>query len=590
MAVTASADTFFATSLYWWNCVRTVRISAEICGVTSAAGGSVRTTAWRQSRVSVYFTTAARSSPSTRSRILPSGIFVICSTRAIVPTLCTSCSPGSSTAVFFCAARNKGRPRRAASSTLFTDRRRPTKKGTTMRGNTTRSLRGTTKSSCFFCNILMREAWLRARSRTSCTRSPSTSCLRRLLLAGQDDLGPLGARDHALRDDHFLRSLDGGDVEHDVHHERFHDGAKAPRARLALDRLPGNAIDGAFLELQLHVVELEGGLVLLQNGVVRFGDDAAQRQVVQLFKGDHDGKPAHELGNETVADEIVRLQLGIQGQEVLLTGALGVRAETHGVRDRPLFHDAVEADEGSSADEEDVRRVDAQHFLVGMLAASLGRHGRHRAFHDLQQRLLHALARHVAGDGRVVAALARDLVDFVDINDAAFGGGDVVAGVLDQLQEDVLHVLPDVTGLGQGGRVRDGEGHLQLARQRPGQEGLPGPRGADEQDVGLLQLHLVLHLVAEGDPLVVVVDRDGEHFFGLLLGDDVLVQVILDLPRLGDVLRELDGEVFFLLVQDLLADVHALVADENSRAGNQPAGDIRALAAEGTDLEPVTFE
>ena len=150
MAVTASAGTFFVSSLYWLNCVRTVRMSAETCGVTSGPGGRDRTTAWRQSCVSVYFTTAARSRPSTRRRSFPSGSFVIWRMRAMVPTACTSCSPGSSTAVFFCATRNSGCPSRDASSTLRTERRRPTKNGTTMRGNTTRSLSGTMYSSCFF--------------------------------------------------------------------------------------------------------------------------------------------------------------------------------------------------------------------------------------------------------------------------------------------------------------------------------------------------------------------------------------------------------------------------------------------------------
>jgi hypothetical protein len=53
----------------------------------------------------------------------------------------------------------------------------------------------------------------------------------------------------------------------------------------------------------------------------------------------------------------------------------------------------------------------------GCLRAALGRDGRRRAFEDLQQRLLHALARHVAGDGRE-PRLAGDLVDLVDVDDA----------------------------------------------------------------------------------------------------------------------------------------------------------------------------
>src|SRR6202167_4532558 len=50
--------------------------------------------------------------------------------------------------------------------------------------------------------------------------------------------------------------------------------------------------------------------------------------------------------------------------------------------------------------------------------AALGRPRGDGAFHDLQKRLLHALARHVARD-RGVVGFAADLVDLVDIDDAA---------------------------------------------------------------------------------------------------------------------------------------------------------------------------
>ena len=38
---------------------------------------------------------------------------------------------------------------------------------------------------------------------------------------------------------------------------------------------------------------------------------------------------------------------------------------------------------------------------------------------------------------------------------------DVAVGRLDELEEDVLHVLVHVAGLGQGGGVDDGEGHVE---------------------------------------------------------------------------------------------------------------------------------
>ena len=108
--------------------------------------------------------------------------------------------------------------------------------------------------------------------------------------------------------------------------------------------------------------------------------------------------------------------------------------------------DLVETGERTTTDEQDVRGVDLDELLVRVLAPALGRHRRGRAFEDLEQRLLHALTRHVARDRRVLG-LAGDLVDLVDVDDAGLGLLDVVVGGLDQLQEDVLDVLADVARL-----------------------------------------------------------------------------------------------------------------------------------------------
>ena len=52
------------------------------------------------------------------------------------------------------------------------------------------------------------------------------------------------------------------------------------------------------------------------------------------------------------------------------------------------------------------------------LAAALGRNAGVCAFHKLQQSLLNAFAAHVTGD-RWIFCLTADLVDFVDIDNAA---------------------------------------------------------------------------------------------------------------------------------------------------------------------------
>ncbi len=152
--------------------------------------------------------------------------------------------------------------------------------------------------------------------------------------------------------------------------------------------------------------------------------------------------------------------------------------------------DLIQADEGAAADEQDVGGVDLEEVLLGVLAAALGRHVRDRALDDLEQRLLHALTRHVARD-RGVVALAADLVDLVDVDDAALSPLDVVVGVLQELDDDVLDVLADVPGLGQGGRVRDRERHLEDLGQRLREQRLPAAGRPEQQDVALAELDVV---------------------------------------------------------------------------------------------------
>ena len=130
-----------------------------------------------------------------------------------------------------------------------------------------------------------------------------------------------------------------------------------------------------------------------------------------------------------------------------------------------------------------------------MLAAAGGRNAGHRALKNLKQCLLNALARDIAGDGEVLG-LAGDLVDLVHVDDAHLRALNVAIGGVDELEQDVLHVLAHVAGLGERGGVGDGKRHLEDARERLGQQRLTGTGGTEQQNVGLGELHLV-HIVVE---------------------------------------------------------------------------------------------
>ena len=107
------------------------------------------------------------------------------------------------------------------------------------------------------------------------------------------------------------------------------------------------------------------------------------------------------------------------------------------------------------------------------------------------------------------------------------GALDVVIGVLQQAQNDVLDVFADVTGFGQGRGIGDGEGHIENLRQRAGQQRFARTGRADQQDVALLDLHFGMRDRPRltrpprrcggllQDALVMIVHRHRQGFLGV---------------------------------------------------------------------------
>jgi hypothetical protein len=255
----------------------------------------------------------------------------------------------------------------------------------------------------------------------------------------------------------------------------------------------------------------------------------------------------------------------------------------------PARWDLLEPGEGAGHDEEHVGGVDLDELLVRMLAAPLRRNRRDGTLEDLEQCLLHALARDIPGDGRVLG-LAGDLVDLVDVDDAGFGALDVVVRGLDQLEEDVFHVFADVAGFSERRRIRHGEGHIEALGESLGEVGLATAGGTDEQDVGLRDLHIVDHGIRRGDgvactnALVVVVDSDRERLLGGLLSDYVFLEKVEDLAGLRklELARGLFASFGQALLDDLVAQLDTFITDVDTGTGDQLLYLLLALATEGT--------
>ena len=247
-----------------------------------------------------------------------------------------------------------------------------------------------------------------------------------------------------------------------------------------------------------------------------------------------------------------------------------------------LADDVIEADERSAADEQDVGRVHLDVLLLGVLAASLRRHIGHGSLEHLEKRLLHAFARDVAGNRDVLRGLA-DLVDLVDVDDAALRVLQVVVGRLQQLEQQVLDVLADVAGLGEGGGVADRKRHVQNARERLRKERLACAGRADQHDVRLVELDRILLALDDGETLVVVVDGDGERALGGVLADHVLVEELLQLARRRNRREERASgrDAALLLLEDVLAEIGAVRADVDVARALDHGADLAAgLSAE----------
>src|SRR5215469_7802555 len=383
------------------------------------------------------------------------------------------------------------------------------------------------------------------------------------LLAGFLKQTPIDfATANHIRGDHEIaHALLHRQVVHQFQHEVFEDHTQAARADLALKSQLRDCFQSVIGETEADVFEFEQALVLLEERVFRLGQNLYQGALVEVAHDAGDGKAADKLGNQAVTDQIAGLHLFEQFRVAALRrgGCANVRMEAQGAAADALLENLFQNHERATADKENVRGVHRGKFLVGMLAAALGRHIGDGPFENLEQSLLDALTADVAGDGGVFVLLG-DLVDFVDIDDALLGFLDVAVGGLQQLQNNVFDVFANVASFGERGGVDDSKGHIEHAGKGLGQQGFSGARRADQKDIGLAELDFA-RLLVEEDAFVVVVDSDGELLLGAILADDIAVEKLLDFRRARQAARRGGGLFALFVFENRLADADTLVAD-----------------------------
>src|SRR2546428_6009851 len=178
----------------------------------------------------------------------------------------------------------------------------------------------------------------------------------------------------------------------------FHDRAQAARADLAVDGLAGNGAQRLLRQREIDRLHLEQPLVLFHQRVLGLGENELERRLVEVLERGHDGQSADEFRDQAVLQQVFRLDLTEDFTGLAVLGRQHLGAEADRGRAPAGGNDLLQAGEGAAAHEQDIGGVDLQEFLLWVLAPALRRHRRDRAFHDLEQGLLHALARDVAGD------------------------------------------------------------------------------------------------------------------------------------------------------------------------------------------------
>src|SRR5690606_22051666 len=105
---------------------------------------------------------------------------------------------------------------------------------------------------------------------------------------------------------------------------------------------------------------------------------------------------------------------------------------------------------------------------------------------------------------------------------------------------------------------------------------------ADQQDIALAEFNFVFLAGGEAQTFVVVVHGNGQHFLGVLLADHVLIENIFDFVwRRQFVAIFVASVLLHFLTDDVVAEIHALVTNENGRASDQFANFVLAFATEG---------
>ena len=195
-----------------------------------------------------------------------------------------------------------------------------------------------------------------------------------------------------------------------------------------------------------------------------------------------------------------------------------------------------------------------------MLSSSLRGNGCNRSFDDLQECLLNTFTGNIARDGGIFG-FSSDLIDLIYVDNSALCTAQIKVRCLDQLEQNIFNVLTDITGLCQRRCVCDCERHVQEPCKCLCKKRLAGTGRSKHHDIGFLKLDA--KVLWSEQSLIMVVYSDGKDFLGLVLANDIVIEISLDFLRLHqvDTFNRSLILLFILLCDDLRADLYTIFTD-----------------------------
>ena len=144
---------------------------------------------------------------------------------------------------------------------------------------------------------------------------------------------------------------------------------RAPTLRASASRATAQV--GFVGEVKAHILKLEEALVLLENRVLRLGENFDERALVEFVENAHNRQATDKFGNQAVLDEVLRLGAG--GVVRYRDATVKLRVGSFGIRGA----DAEAADPATSRSHRDtelLRKTEPQDLIkYGLIPEFVGR-------------------------------------------------------------------------------------------------------------------------------------------------------------------------------------------------------------------------